>query len=359
MVRRQRLVDTFLDLVRIDSPSGHEQEAQRFCAERLRALGLSTEYDGAGNLFARLPGYGQPLLLNAHTDSVQPCLGIKPIVQGDIIRSDGTTILGADDRSAVAAILEAVQTIVEDGSPHPPLEIVFTVREEFGLQGSRELDYAHISARRGIVLDHEGPAGGIVVAAPYQDRILAAVHGKAAHAGVAPELGINAIRVAAEAIAAMPLGRIDAETTANIGLIKGGMARNVVPPLVEMEGEARSRDESKLARQTAAMTQALRDAAARHNTTADITVTRNYNGFRVGTDNAMVQMLMAAARAVGIEPRLEESGGGSDVNIFRTHGIDALVISVGFGDVHTTAEYQNIPELVKATEMLLHAVRNA
>lgn len=356
MVNRQRLVDTFVDLVRIDSPSGHEQEAQRFCANKLKALGFTTEYDAAGNLFARLPGKGEPLMINAHTDSVQPCMGIKPVVQGDMIRSDGTTILGADDRAAVAAILEALQVIADKKLPHPPLEVVFTVREEFGLQGARELDYTRITAKRGVVLDHEGPAGGIVVAAPYQDRLLAAIHGKAAHAGVAPELGISAIRVAAEAIAAMPLGRIDSETTSNIGIIKGGMARNVVPPLVDIEGEARSRDAGKLERQTAAMTQALRDAAARHKTTVDITVTRNYNGFRVGPDNATVQRLMAAAKAVGIEPRLEESGGGSDVNIFRTHGIDALVISAGFGDVHTTAEWQSIPELVKATEMLVHAV---
>jgi tripeptide aminopeptidase len=356
MIKRQRVVGTFLDLVRIDGPSGEEQAVARFCTDYLSPLGFSFDSDAAGNLFCKLPGHGAPLLVNAHMDSVQPCIGIKPIVDGDIIRSDGTTILGADDRSAVAAILEVMQVLAEDGLPHPPLEVVFTVREELGLMGSRAMDYSKVSAQQGIVLDHAGPAGGIVIAAPYQDRLVAVVHGKAAHAGGAPEKGISAIRVAAEAIAAMPLGRIDAETTSNIGLIRGGTARNVVPATAEIEGEARSRDEAKLEQQTGAMVDAFKAAAARYGASVDITVTRNYSGFRAGAGSAVLQRLMAAARAVGIEPRLEESGGGSDVNVFRVHGIDALAISAGYGDVHTTAETQSIPDMVKAAEMLLKAI---
>ena len=179
MINRQRVVNTFLDLVRIDSPPGAEQDVARFCSRYLAPLGFSSESDTIGNLFCKKPGHGQPLLVNAHMDSVQPCIGIKPIVDGDIIRSDGTTILGADDRSAVAAILEVMHVLSEDGIAHRPLEVVFTVREELGLMGSREMDYGKISARQGIVLDHEGPAGGIVIAAPYQDRLVVVVHGQA------------------------------------------------------------------------------------------------------------------------------------------------------------------------------------
>jgi len=356
MIDRQRLVQTFLDLVRIDGPSGHEQEVTRFCATRLSSLGFSTETDAAGNLFAKKPGRGQPLMINAHTDSVQPCLGIKPVVEGDRVHSDGTTILGADDRAAVAVILEVTRVLSEDKLGHPPLEVVLTTREELGLRGSKEMDYSKVSAKTCITIDHAGPAGGMVIAAPYQNRLQAIVHGKAAHAGVAPETGISAIRIAAEAIAAMPLGRIDSETTSNIGLIHGGSARNVVPERVEIDGEARSRAEGKLQVQTSAMVDALRSAAARHGGRVDVTVTRNYDGFRIGLESATLQRLMAAARAIGIEPRLEESGGGSDVNIFRTHGIDAVTISVGYGAGHTTSEYQDIPEMVKTAELLLKAI---
>ena len=291
MINRQRLVDTFLDLVRIDNPSGHEQEVARYCSARLAALGFSLESDSAGNLFAKRqdakrqdakrPGRGQPLMVNAHMDSVQPCMGIKPVVDGDTIHSDGTTILGADDRASVAAILEALQVLVEEKLAAPPLEVVLTVCEEMGLKGVREMDFSHITAKEGVTLDHEGPAGGIVIAAPYQDRLLVTIHGKMAHAGVAPEQGISAIRVAAEAIAAMPLGRIDPETTSNIGIIHGGSARNVVPGRVDVEGEARSRNEAKLKKQTGAMVHAFEEAAARHGARAELTVTRNYHGFRV------------------------------------------------------------------------------
>ncbi len=356
MVNRERLVNTFLDLVRLGSPPGEEQEVARYCAARMAALGFTTESDPAGNLFARLSGSGEPLLVSAHMDNVQPCIGIKPVVDGDVIRSDGTTVLGADDKAAVAAILEAMQVIVEQELAHPPLEVVFTVREELGLQGARELDYGRLTARTGIVLDHEGAAGGIVVAAPYQDRLEVVVHGKAAHAGVAPEQGISAIRVAAEAIAAMPLGRIDAETTANIGTIHGGSARNAVPARVDMEGESRSRDGAKLDAQTATMVQALRSAAERHQATLEIKVTRTYGGFRVGPESPILQRLMAATRAMGIEPRCEASGGGSDVNVFRTHGIDALAMSVGYAEVHSMAEHQSIVEMAMAAEILLKFV---
>lgn len=356
MIDRQRLVSTFLDLIRIDNPSGQEQQVAAYCSRYLARLGAQPMADAAGNLYANFAGQGQPLLLNSHMDSVQPCLGIKPIVEGDTIRSDGTTILGADDRAGLAAILEVLQVLHDRQPAHPPLEVLFTVREESGLAGSKLVEFSRLTARVGIALDHHGPAGGLVIAAPYQNRVLVAVHGRAAHAGAEPEKGISAIRVAAEAIAAMPLGRIDPETTANIGIIHGGTARNAVPARVDIEGEARSRNEAKLEAQTAAMVRCFEEAAARNGARADVQLTRNYNGFRAGPDSPALQRLMAACRAVGIEPRLEESGGGSDVNIFRTHGIDAITTSVGYDEVHTVAEHQSITELVKSTEILLQAV---
>lgn len=209
-------------------------------------------------------GETPPLLVNAHTDSVAPCLGIKPRVEGEVVKSDGTTILGADDHAGVAAILEALAVLREQDLPHRPLEITITTQEELGLVGAKGLDLSQFKAQMGVVLDAHGPVGTIIVQSPTHNLIDATIIGKAAHAGVEPEKGINAIAIAAEAIAAMKRGRIDAETTANIGILQGGAARNIVAEKCQITGEARSRRESKLKRQTNAMVRALERAAKKH-----------------------------------------------------------------------------------------------
>ena len=353
MINRDRLVSTFLELVRIDSPSGQEEEIARHLTAELRSLGLTVERDTTGNIIARLAEEGQPILLNAHMDTVQPGRGVKPVIEDGIIKSDGSTILGADDKSGVAVILEVLRVLVEQDLAHPPLEVALTVSEEKGLKGAKGLDLTRLRAQEGIVLDSGGEIGTIVVSAPSQDKIRAVVHGKAAHAGVEPEKGINAIVVAAEAIAAMPLGRIDEETTANLGRIQGGTATNIVPDQAEIEGEARSRDERKLEAQVQAMTEALKKAANRHGATVEIDVQRSYSTFKLSEEDGIVRRAVAAARTLGLTPALVPSGGGSDANIFNAAGITTINISAGMEKVHTKEEQVAVADMVKCAEFLL------
>lgn len=360
MIEQDRLLQTFLDLVRIDSPSGEEAEIGQHLRERLAALGLETEMDAAGNLVGRTPAgrsQGDWLLLSTHMDTVGTDRGITPVIRDGVVTSDGTTILGADDKSGVAAVLEALTVLREQGLPHPPLEVVISVGEELGLYGARQLDASRLRSRWGIVLDSGGPIGHMVVSAPSQDNIRLTVHGVSAHAGAEPEKGINAIRVAAEAIAAMPLGRIDAETTCNVGIIEGGTARNIVPDRVTVIGEARSRDNVKLEALAARMVKAFQDAADRHGARLEADVTRTYSTYRLAEDEPIVQAVAGAARSLGHEIKLRASGGGTDGNIYTAAGVPCVVISTGMAEVHTHNEHIAIADLVASTELLLVAVQ--
>jgi tripeptide aminopeptidase len=353
MINESRLIQTFLDLVQIDSPTGSEKPAAEYCAARLRALGLEPKLDALHNVVAFLPGEGEPFFLNAHTDGVQPCLGIRPRVADGKITSDGTTILGADDRAGVAAILEAVQTIVEEKIPHRPLEIVFTVQEEVGLVGAKNLDLRQFQSKVGVVMDSHGPVGTIIVGSPTHNLINATIRGRAAHSGLEPEKGISAIQVAAEAIAKMKLGRIDAETTANVGTISGGAARNIVAEKCELMGEARSRSVAKLKKQTDAMVRALKAAAKKHRAKVEIKIEKAYDAYNFTKEDAAVRYLWNAIKRVGRKPKLGVTGGGSDANVFIAHGLHALVTSVGYERVHTTAEFIPVAELVRAAELVV------
>jgi tripeptide aminopeptidase len=360
LINQQRLLQTFLDLVRIDSPSNYEAEIGRDLDARLQALGLQTEMDAVGNLVGRTPagqGSGDWLLLSAHMDTVGVDRGIKPVIRDGVVYSDGTTILGADDKSGVAAALEVLTVLREHNLPHPPLEVVISVGEELGLYGARHLDTSRLRARYGIVLDSGGPIGNVVVSAPSQDNIRLTVHGVSAHAGAEPEKGINAIRVAAEAIAAMPLGRIDAETTCNVGIIEGGTARNIVPDRVKVIGEARSRDNAKLEALTARIVQAFQDAANRHGARLEADVTRTYSTYRLAEDEPIVQAVAGAAQTLGHDVKLRASGGGTDGNIYTAASIPCVVISTGMAEVHTPNEHIAIADMVAGAELLLAAVQ--
>ena len=353
VIRQDRVLNTFLDLVRLDGPVGGEEPVAAEVAARLQALGCRVARDAFGNVVAQFAGLGdQTMLINAHLDCVQPCLGILPVVDGDTVRSDGTTVLGADNRAGVAATLEVLASLLEDGARHLPLEIVFTLGEEAGLLGAKALDYSMVQARWGLTLDASGPVGGCVVSTPWHDVIKATIHGRAAHSGVEPEKGISAILVAAQGIAAMKLGRIDDETTANIGKITGGTAMNIVAERVELVGEARSRDEEKLKRQTSAMVQALDAAAAAAGARADIQVSRAYNGYNLAESAPIVSRMVQAARSLGITPRLEATGGGSDANIFHANGITMLNLSAGYEDAHTVRESIGVGELVRLATLV-------
>jgi tripeptide aminopeptidase len=357
MINEQRLINTFLELVRIDSPSGEEAEIAALAAEKLRALGAGGQVGALYNVTGKLPGHGvpettSPLFLNAHLDNVPPARGITPRVSDGRITSDGTTVLGADDLAGVAAILEVIQSLNEDGSKHVPLEIAFTTQEETGLMGARALDLSGFSAKEGVVLDEHGPVGKIVLGTPTLNLIDVRITGRAAHSGLEPEKGISAIRVAAEAIKAMKLGRIDHETTANIGIIRGGTARNAVPENVELVGEVRSRKPRKLDRVTAAMRVALEGACTRHGAQLDFQARPAFDAFRLKRGDRFVRRVASAIAEVGREPRYELAMGGYDANIWNAKGIRAVAISVGPEQVHTTSEYILVEDLVKTAQLV-------
>lgn len=361
-VDKDNLVNTFVTLVTIDSPSGQEQQVANYCLTRLERLGFSGQIEDCGNVHAFLPGTGrlangEPIMFNAHMDSVPPCLGIKPQIDGDIVRSDGTTILGGDDRAGVAAILEAITHAV--AGDHLPIEVVFTVQEETHLGGAIALNYDSVKAKTVITMDSHGPFGSVAVAAPYFNTFEATIYGVAAHAGVAPEQGISAVIAAAEAICNMPLGRIDEETTANMLILEGGSATNIIPPLCRLKGEARSLVEAKLEAQTEQMREAVRRACDKRGIHADIKVTREFGGYKLDESDPTVSRVARVVRSMGGEPIYERSGGASDVNIFRTHGLLALDVSPGTYEIHTTHEYVKISDMHRASELCLRLMQGA
>lgn len=352
MVNSERLLATFLDLVRIDNPSGGEGPIAAYVRGQLEALGLTVAEDAVHNLLAHVPGEGAPLLLNAHMDSVAPCHGVRPVVEDGVVRSSGDTVLGADDLAGVAAILEGLRATREQGRPHRAAEIVFTVQEEVGLRGAALFDTRALQAREGVTFDSGGDFGGITVGAPSQDSLYVVVQGRAAHAGVAPERGVNAIVVAAQALAQMPLGRIDDETTANFGIIKGGAATNIVPEQAELWGEARSHDQDKLVAQVQAMVAAFEEAARARGASVTVDITHKYDAYRLSTDLPIVQRVMAELHAMGFEPNPQVSGGGSDVNIFAQRNFQMVNVSVGYREIHSTSEYIAVADLERAAELV-------
>jgi tripeptide aminopeptidase len=353
-----RLLQSFLALVQIDSPSGQEAAIAAELAGRLRALDVDVSIDRAGNVLGRWDGSDTPLLLSAHMDTVAPGIGIRPIVEDGVVRSAGTTILGGDDKSGIAVILEALAVLSEHGN-RPALEIAFTVKEETGLVGAQALDPDWLQAREALVLDSGGSLNAIVYGAPASDKLTAIVHGQAAHAGSNPEDGINAILVAAQGIARMPLGRIDEETTSNIGLIEGGQAVNVVPDRVEMRGEARSHDAVKLEAQISAMRGALQEAVAQHpGADLELDIRRSYEAYRLAKDEQLIQRIARALAAMGEPaPDLQLSGGGSDANVLNARGITAVPISTGMQAVHTNQEWISVSSMARCAELVVRVLQ--
>lgn len=359
-INQQRLVDHFCELVRIDSESRNEKQIAETLAEQLGALGFNVhklavpkEVSNGFNIYARLDGQlDDSIVLSCHMDTVTPGIGIEPIIEDGIIRSKGNTILGGDDKSGIAAIIEAVRCIKTSNAAHKTIEIAFTVYEEGGLFGSKNFDMSYIKSNHAIVLDTGGPVGTIVNSAPGQQKIVATIKGRPAHAGLAPEEGISAIGVAADAINQMKLLRIDEETTANIGIIEGGQATNIVMPELRIVAEARSLNDDKLATQVAHMIDTFQSAANKHGAEVDIQSTRAYNAFVIADDHPHIQKIKAAFEKNGITPKTKRTGGGSDANNFNEKGLVTVNISTGMAKVHTTEEYIAVADMVKATEFI-------
>jgi tripeptide aminopeptidase len=298
-------------------------------------------------------------------DTVMPGRGIKPIREKDRIHTDGTTILGADDKSGLAIILEVLRVLRERKLPHPPIEVAFTICEETGLLGAKQLDLERLSAQDGLVLD-SGPANSLFTRGPAADRLEFTVHGLAAHAGVCPEMGINAIRIAAEAISKMKLGRIDPDTTANIGIIQGGAAINIVPDQVVVKGEARSHDEAKLEAQSAHMARCFHEAAEAHvlmcgdeiiQARIEANVSRDYNRMNLDESAPVVRWVLAASRALNVKIECEKTGGGCDANVFNSQGRNIANLGTGMRDIHTTHEYLLLEEFFQTARVVLQMLQ--
>jgi tripeptide aminopeptidase len=374
MLNAERLADTFRSLVTISSVSRSEGKLASDLKNRLDQLGAETVLDGSagatgsdtGNLIGRLRGTCAvpALLLSAHMDTVQPGEGISVVFRDGVFTSDGTTILGADDKSAIAVILEALSVLREDRIPHGPIEVVLTTCEEVGLAGARNLDFSLITAPFGYVLDGSDTEG-VIVQAPSANGFEIHMIGKDAHAGAHPEKGINAIHLAAKAMAGLSIGRIDPETTCNIGWIEGGIATNVVPPLVTIRGEARSHDEDKLERLTAGIVAAFEGVVAEHRGHAghdglprvEAQVGRSYTRTRIPGDHPLVRLARETAARLGRMMRTKISGGGSDANIFFEKGIPLGILGTGMREIHTVREYVRLEDMVRATELLIEIIR--
>ena len=365
------VIEYFINLVQIDSESKNEKATAERLVEDLKELGAEYKIDNAnektggniGNLYAYFPGKisKKPILFCSHMDTVKPGNGIKPQVKGDKIVSDGTTILGSDDKSGIAEILWAIKELKEANEETAPVEVLFTISEEIGLLGAKYLDYSMIKSEIGYALDSHH-VGQISIGAPSANRMKYIVRGKESHAGVAPEKGINAIRVASEAIAAMPLGRIDHETTCNVGYISGGKATNIIPNEVIIKAEVRSHDPKKLKEVTDKMTNALLEAAAKfeidgYKAAVEIDLDEEYQAFRLSEDDETIRLAEIAAENIGIAYKGEVGGGGSDVNIFNQNGLKMAVAGSGMDKVHTVDECIAISELENGVKWVKEIIR--
>lgn len=367
MINEERLLNRFLEYVKISSPTTQEREFADFLKKEMESIGIDVVMDNAGekcgsnsgNLIGKLKGNtnGETILFSAHMDTVSPGIGIKPQIKDGVIYSDGTTILGGDNKAGIAAIMEAIETIQEKSIPHGDIEIVFSIYEEGGLFGVKNLDYNNLEAKYGFVFDSGGDPGEIIVQGPAQNKISVKFIGKEAHAGVAPEEGISAIQIASEAISKMNLLRIDEETTANIGIISGGEATNIVTREVKIEAEARSLDNEKLEKQTEHMVKCCKEAAEKFGGKVEIEVENVYSAFKIDKDHDMVKKVKKACENLGLEAYTDTTGGGSDTNILNANGIEAINLGIGDKKPHTVEEYIRIKDLEDAARLALEIVK--
>jgi len=367
MINKERLLNRFLEYVQIDSPTKEERDFAEHLMKEMEEIGFEVRMDNAGekvgsnsgNVIGKLKGNtdGDTILFSAHMDTVSPARGIKPVIKDGVVYSDGTTVLGGDDKSGVAAILEGVQSIVESGVDHGDIEVVFSIYEEGGLFGAKNLEYDKLEAEYAVVLDSGGRPGEIITQGPAQNKINVTFVGKKAHAGLAPEDGISAIQMAAEAISNMNLLRLDEETTANIGTISGGVATNIVASEVTITSETRSLDNDKLQKQVDHMVKCCEDAAEKFGGKAEIEVIDAYKAFKVEEDAPIVKRVKEAFNELGIEARTAKSGGGSDTNILNGNGIAAVNLGVGMSKVHTTDEFIKIEDIETSAKAVTEIIK--
>ena len=360
------LLDLFLELCAIPSPSGQERAVADRVGTYLTDLALEWDEDDAaerlggtaGNLLSRLPATedGLPIFLCAHTDTVPPEAAIEPMVEDGVVRNAGGTILGSDNKAAIVVMLEATRRIVREGRPHAGIELVFTPQEEVSLRGAGAFDHTRLVAQTGFVYDQGAPIGEIVLGSPHGRLLDFRFHGRAAHAGMAPEDGRSAIAGASRAIADFRLGRIDEDSSANVGVITGGTARNVVPEWCSFTAEVRSHDERKATELVGEMLETAAFAASLSECEVESEVRPSFPGYRFREGDPPVVLAATALRSAGFEPSYAFSGGGADANVFNARGLSCVNLANGMAEIHTPDEHIAVADLDAMVEVTLALV---
>lgn len=375
MISKERMTGHLMDIIRIDSPSRKEKSVAEKLESEMESLGAECFYDEAGgkvggevgNLIVRFPGERKnvpPFFLCSHMDTVSPGEGIEPVVEDGVMKSAGPTILGSDDKSGVSIIVEVLRTLREKNIASSDIEVVFTICEETGLLGAKHLDASALGSPYGIVLDSSTPAR-LVLRCPCSDLMTVKIHGVEAHAGLCPENGISAIEVLSDAVSEMKLGRIDHETTANIGKVSGGSAINIIPGMVEVRAEARSHDEEKLDAQISHMSDCFAEAVEGRELTVDgkrlraraeIEVARIYPLMNVSPESRPARLVREAAGNLGHDIEFHTSGGGCDANYINEKGIECVNLGTGMYELHTVNEYLVLEEFFRSAEIVLETL---
>lgn len=373
---RTRLHLTFEALCRIESPTGHERGCADWISEYLEALGIPVEEDDAGevvgsdagNLLARIPGTsGRSILMCVHMDTVPLACPVVPVVRDGSWENEGPGILGADNKAAVAALVEFARRLATaPAQPRTGLEMLFTIAEETGLHGATAFDVGRLQSEFGYVFDHASPIGEIIAASPTHMLITAEMRGQAAHAGLEPELGVSAIVAAGRAVSGLPQGRIDSETTANVGVIAGGSATNVVPDRCRIEAEVRSISQERLDQVLTTTIDVLQDAADSSACDLDLNVERMFTGYRLSRSERSVKVAQRALQALGYEARFVDSGGGADANAFRLAGFECTNLANGTERAHqpdervsTTALEENLALMIELLDCATEVIEQA
>ncbi len=361
MINSERVTTEFITIAGMDAPTGAERPVAAYCSDVLQNLGFNVEEDNAGaalggncgNLYARLPGIGTPVLFSCHTDTVIPCCGKRIAIERDgRIHAAGDTVLGADDVAGIVEIFEGIRSVLEDGKPHRPIEIILSVSEEKKLRGAKVFDFSKVQAKEGYILDVDGPLGTAVLAAPRSYRFVATVHGRAAHAALSPELGINAAVIASTAVSRLNWGRLDNETTSNIGIMRVEGATNIIPASCYLECEVRSLDPARADARIEEMRSVFETTCAEFGGTLDLEIIFSYEAYQIDPAHPVVKRFEAACASLGLTPVLTRSCGGSDNNIYSAQGFHGIVIAPGMHEIHGINEHTSIQELTTMAKMI-------
>lgn len=354
-MRADRLLQTFLDLVRIDSPTGYEEKVREYVLHFLQKLDLNPIQDARGNLILKINGVGEPLLLGVHLDTVEPGKNIKPQIVKGVVKSGGDTILGADNKVAVAGALEALMSIIENKIQTKPLSVVFTLSEETGEFGSTKLDYEKISAKKGYTFDSLSPLGTIITASPFYNRFDMKIIGKSAHAST-PDEGINTLKILVDAIGKTKLGKVNDKTVINIGIVNSGQGINTVPGETIIKGEVRSFVEEDVEFYTSQITKRFNETALRHRGRIELSVFRDSPGYEYSTKDKFVNKTKKLIEEFGLKTVLIKNWACSDANIFHAHGIKTLNLGDGVNNPHTVKESVSVSDIVKLSELIIFLV---